>query len=304
MPFQIVGKPNIEDPSAQPGTQFGAATPEYFQTYGIRLEQGRSFTDQDREGGVPVGVVNETFARKYFSGVDPLAQRLLVAQLTPGVQKLGPPIQWQIVGVFHDVPDRGLRDEIFPEMLVPFAQSPWPQAGVAVRSQVEPDTLTNSIAAVVQSIDPNLPLAFVRTMDQLLAESRAEDRFRAVLFGVFAAIALVLAALGIYGVMSFAVAQRTHEIGLRMALGAGQDRVLAQIMREGMSLALVGLAIGLAGAVSIGRIMRGMWYQVGTIDATAFSSVAVILFAAALLACYVPARRAAKVDPMVALRYE
>ena len=164
--------------------------------------------------------------------------------------------------------------------------------------------MTKSITAVVQSIDPNLPLAFVGTMDQLLADSRAEDRFRTLLFGVFAAIALVLAALGIYGVMSFAVAQRTHEIGLRMALGAGQHRVLAQIIREGMSLALLGLAIGLAGATSVGRLMRGMWYRVGTFDTTAFSSVAVILFAAALLACYVPARRATQVDPMQALREE
>src|SRR5207244_12315679 len=111
----------------------------------------------------------------------------------------GPPIEWQIVGVYRDVPNRGLRDEVSPEMLAPFAQSPWPEAGIAVRSQVEPETLTKSIAAVVQSIDPNLPLAFVRTVDQVLDESRAEDRFRALLFGVFAAIAVVLAALGIYG---------------------------------------------------------------------------------------------------------
>lgn len=141
-------------------------------------------------------------------------------------------------------------------------------------------------------------------MDQLLAQSRAEDRFRALLFGVFATIALVLAALGIYGVMSFAIAQRTHEIGLRMALGAGHDRVLAQVMREGMSLALVGLALGLCGAISVGRAMRGMWYQIGTVDATAFTMVSLVLLASALLACYVPARRAAKLDPMMALRYE
>ena len=141
-------------------------------------------------------------------------------------------------------------------------------------------------------------------MDQLLAESRAEDRFRALLFGVFAAIALVLAALGIYEVMSFAVAQGTHKIGLRMALGAGQDRLLAQIMHEGMSLASLGLALGFAGSVSVGRLMRGMWYHVGTFDAAAFSTVAMIMVASALLACYVPALRATRVDPMEALREE
>jgi putative ABC transport system permease protein len=304
LPFQIAGRPNIDDPSAQPGTQFGAVAATYFQTYGIRLEKGRSLTEEDREGAVRVAVVNETFVRKYLQGVDPLTQRLRVAQMTPGVAKFGAPIEWQIVGVYHDVPDRGLREEIFPEMLVPFAQSPSPQAGIAVRSRIEPGTLTKSIAAVVQSIDPNLPLPFVSTMDQLLADARAEDRFRALLFGVFAAIALVLAALGIYGVMSFAVAQRTHEIGLRMALGAGQDRVLAQVMREGMSLALVGLALGLCGAISVGRAMRGMWYQVGTVDATAFSAVSVVLLMSALMACYVPARRATRVEPMQALREE
>lgn len=304
LPFQIAGRPTIDDPSAQPGTQFGAVTPTFFQTYGIHLDRGRFFSEQDREGAVPAAVVNETFVKRYLPGVDPLTQRLLVAQMTPGVAKFGAPIEWRIVGVYRDVPDRGLRQEIFPEMLVPFAQSPWPQAGIAVRSRIKPDILTKSIAAVVQSVDPNLPLAFVMTMDQLLAESRAEDRFRAVLFGVFAGIALVLAALGIYGVMSFAVAQRAHEIGLRMALGAGQGRVLAQVVREGMSLALGGLALGLCGAMSVGRAMRGMWYQVGSIDGTALGTVSLVLLASALLACYVPARRAAKLDPMVALRYE
>src|SRR5215469_1992 len=304
VPFQIAGRANIDDPSAQPGTQFGSVTPAYFETYGMHLNEGRFLAEQDREGSVPVAVVNETFVKKFLPGVDPLTQRLRVAQMVPGVAKFGAQVEWQIVGVYRDIPDRGLREETFPEMLVPFAQSPWPRAAIAVRSRIEPETLTKSIAAVVQSVDPNLPLAFVRTMDQLLAESRAEDRFRAVLFGIFAAIALVLAALGIYGVMSFAVAQRTHEIGLRMALGAGQDRVLAQVMREGMALALVGLALGLGGAMSVGRAMRGMWYQVGAVDATAFSAVSMVLLASALLACYVPARRATRVDPMNALREE
>lgn len=304
LPFQIAGKPAIEDASARPGAEFGAMAPTYFQTYGIHIDRGRAFTEEDREGGVPVAVINETFAKKYFSGVDPLTQRLLVAQMTPGAAKFGPPIEWKIVGVSQDVPNQGLREEVFPEMLVPFAQSPQQQSGFAVRSQIDPGTLTKNIAAVVQSVDPNLPLAFVSTMDQLLADSRAEDRFRALLFGVFAGIALVLAALGIYGVMSFAVAQRTHEIGLRMALGAGHDQVLAQIMREGMSLALVGLALGFAGAISVGRLMRGMRYQIGTFDTTAFSTVAMILLASALIACYVPALRATRVDPMQALREE
>ena len=304
LPFQIAGKPNIEDPSARPTTAFGMVTPVYFRAFGIRMEQGRVFTEQDLLGGVPVAVVNESFAKKYFSDVNPLTQRVLVAQLTPGIAKLGPPVEWRVIGVYHDVRNRGIRGEVFPEIDVPFAQSPWPQAAIAVRSKVDPGTLTKTIASVVQSMDPNLPLAFVRTMDQLLDESRAGDRFQALLFGGFAAIALVLAALGIYGVMSFAVAQRTHEIGLRMALGAGQDSVMRLIVREGMILAFVGLTMGFGGAVLVGRAMRGMWYQVGTVDPSAFSAVATMLLASALLACYLPARRAMQVDPMQALREE
>jgi putative ABC transport system permease protein len=304
MPFQIAGKPNSDNPSARPNTGFGMVTPAYFRAFGIRMEQGRAITEQDLDGGVPVAVVNESFAKKYFSGVNALSQRVLVEQLTPGVAKLGLPVEWQIVGVFHDVRNRGIRGEIFPEMLVPFAQSPWPQAVISVRSSVASETLTKSIASVVQSIDPNLPLAFVHTMDQLLEESRAGDRFQALLFGGFATIALVLAALGIYGVMSFAVAQRTHEIGLRMALGAGRDSVMRLIVKEGMILAFIGLALGFGGAILVGRAMRGMWYQIGIIDPSAFTAVAFMLLASALLACYLPARRATQVDPMQALRQE
>jgi putative ABC transport system permease protein len=304
MSFQIAGKPNIEDISARPSAGFRAVTRGYFAALGIRMEQGRIFAAQDLAGGIPVAIVNESFAKKYLSGVDPLAQRILVQQMTPGIPKLGAPVEWHVVGVFRDVRNRGLRDDVSPEIDVPFAQNPWPQTIIAVRSKVDPETLTKSIEGAVQSIDPNLPLAFVQTMDQTLTEFRAGDRFQALLFGGFAIIALVLAALGIYGVMSFAVAQRTHEIGLRMALGAGRAGVMRLIVKEGMILACVGLALGFGGAFLVGRAMRGMWYQVGTIDVTAFSAVATMLLIAALLACYVPARRATHVDPMRALREE
>jgi len=195
-------------------------------------------------------------------------------------------------------------DEVLPEIDLPFSQNPWPQAGIAVRTTTDSGTLNKSIAGIVQSMDPNLPLAFARTMDETLVEVRAGERFEALLFGGFASIALILAAVGIYGVMSFAVAQRTHEIGLRMALGAGQNRVMRLIVREGMILALVGFALGSGGAVLVGRAMRGMWYQVGTVDVSALSAVSALLLASALLACYLPARRATQVDPMQALREE
>ena len=303
MPFTIVGKP-VEDRSARPGAGFQMITPGFFQTFGIQMAKGRTFTDQDTATSVRVAIVNETFVRRYFSGVDPLSQRILVEQLIPGVTKLGPPQEWQIVGVSRNTHNGGIRSDGFPEIDVPFSQSPWPQASMAVRTTGDPAEMSKSIANAVHSVDPDLAMAGVKTMDQIFSESLVGDRFVTSLYVSFASVALLLAAVGIYGVMAFAVAQRTHEIGLRMALGATQDHVLRLILREGIVLAAIGLGLGLVGACFVGRAMRGLLYGVGTIDIAAFSAVAVTLFLAALLACYVPANNAAKTDPMVALRYE
>jgi putative ABC transport system permease protein len=303
MPFQIAGK-TVDDASKRPGAAFNMVTPEFFRTFGIRVDQGREFTDQDLTGGARVAVVNETLAKRYLSGADPLTQRVLVEQLTPGVAKLGPPAEWQIVGVYHNVHNGGPKGEGFPEIDVPFSQSPWPEAGIAVRASGDPAALSKSISEIVLSMNPNLPLAEVKTMDQIKDESMAGDRFGAFLFGTFAGAALLLAALGIYGVMSFAVVQRRHEIGLRMALGAGQRSVLALILKEGMLLAFLGLVVGLGGAYLVGRTMHSLMYGVGAVDFTAFSAVAAVLLVSALLACYVPALRASNVDPMQALREE
>ncbi len=303
MPFQIAGKA-VDDPSKRPGAVFNMVTPEFFRTFGIRVDQGREFTDQDLTGGARVAVVNETLAKRYLSGADPLTQRVLVEQLTPGIAKLGPPVEWQIVGVYHNVHNGGPKGEGFPEIDVPFSQSPWPEAGIAVRASGDPAALSKSISEIVLSMNPNLPLAEVKTMDQVKDESMAGDRFGAFLFGTFAGAALLLAALGIYGVMSFAVVQRRHEIGLRMALGAGQRSVLALILKEGMLLAFLGLVVGLGGAYLVGRTMHSLMYGVGAVDFTAFSAVAAVLLVSALLACYVPALRASNVDPMQTLREE
>ena len=303
MPFTIVGKP-VADPSARPGAGFQMVTPGFFETFAIQMSKGRAFTDQDTASSVRVAVVNQTFVDRYFKGVDPLTQRILVEELIPGVTKLGPPLEWQIVGVFRNIHNGGIRNDGFPEIDVPFAQSPWPQAQMAVRTTSNPGEMSKSIAGAVHSVDPNLALADVKTMDQIVSQSLVGDRFTTALYVSFASVALVLAAIGIYGVMAFAVAQRTHEIGLRMALGASQDHVLGLILKEGVILAAIGLGLGLVGACFVGRAMRGLLYGVGTIDVAAFGAVAVTLFIAALLACYVPANRASKVDPMVALRYE
>jgi putative ABC transport system permease protein len=301
MPFEIVGRP-IGDPGQRPGAGFNMVSPDYFKTFGIAIQRGRAFTEQDSAAAPRVAIVNDAFARQYLAGLDPLKSRILVEQLLPGETRLGPAVEWQIVGVYRSVRNRGPRGD-FPEIDVPFAQSPWPGVVIGVHTtSPDPESVRNAIAAIVQRLDPDLPIADVQTMEQLVYERLAFDRFQAVLFGAFAGVALVLAALGIYGVMSFTVVQRTHEIGLRMALGAGRDQVLRQILREGLVTALVGLAIGTVGAYLVGRGMRGMLFGVGAIDPLAFSIVACLLLSASILACFIPAMRAASVDPMTALR--
>jgi putative ABC transport system permease protein len=303
MPFDIVGK-EAADRSQRLGAGFNMVTPSYYQTFGIRITRGRAFTEADIAGGVPVAIVNSALVKKYMANVDPLTQRLSVEQLIPGVANLGPPIAWQIVGVYENVRNGGPKGDGFPEIDVPFAQSPWPGVQMAVRTVSDPAAMSKTISGVVNSLDADLPMTDVKTMDQLLDDSMGGDRFGAVLFGTFAVIALLLAAFGIYGVMSFGVAQRTHEIGLRMALGAGSHEVLGMILQEGMTLGAIGLAIGLAGAYGVGKLMRNLLFGIGTVDYGAFCAVAAILLFSAFLACYVPARRATQVDPIVALRGE
>jgi putative ABC transport system permease protein len=301
MAFSIAGHP-VADPSQRQGAGFNMVSSSYFDTFGIRVIRGRAFTDSDRLGTQPVAIVNETFVRRYFANVDPLTQRLVVEQLIPGVTRLGPPVEWQIVGVYRDIRNAGPRGDGFPEIDVPLAQSPWPDVSMAVRTAGDPAAVQRSIAEVIRGIDPDLPMVSVQTMQQLVDRSIAPDRFRTALFGSFGAIALLLAALGIYGVMSFLVAQRTPEIGLRMALGAERRRVVGQVVKEGMAAAGVGVGLGFIGAYFVGRAMNGMWFGVGALDPIAFGAVALALIMAALLACIVPARRAASVDPLTAIR--
>jgi putative ABC transport system permease protein len=303
MPFTIVGKPAFNDPSMRPNTGYGMVTPDFFKTFDIRMVNGRSFTDQDSASSVKVAVVNEDFVKKYFKDVDPLRQRVSVEQLIPGVTKLGPPQEWQIVGVYHNVHNRESKDPR-PEMRIPFWQIPWSGAGIGVRTVNDPETMVKSIAAAVHSVDPEIALAQPRSMEEVRELVLSNDRFTLVLFVSFAVVALLLAALGVYGVMSFSVAQRSHEIALRMALGANRGRVVALIVKEGLVLASIGLAIGLVGAYFVGRGMQSTLYEIGKLDVSVFASVALLLLFAAITACFLPARRAASVEPMQALRAE
>jgi putative ABC transport system permease protein len=302
-PFTIAGKPGYSDPSMRPTVGTGAITSEYFKTFGVHLVKGRAFNEQDVASSVKVVVVNEDFVITYLRGADPLLQHISIPLADSDAVTPPRPTELQIVGVYHDVRSMGLRED-HPEMLTPFWQSPSPSPVIAIRTAGEPDSMLKSVAAAVHSVDPEVPLARPRTMEQIRNSVLGYDRFTMVLFVSFGAVALLLSALGIYGVMSFSVAQRSREIAVRMALGADRFRVIASVLREGASLACVGLGLGTVGAYFVGHGMQSTLFGIATIDLPVLGAVALLLLLAALLASLVPARRAAMVEPMRVLNTE
>ncbi len=303
IPFSIVGQPEV-DSSKQPFAGFNMVSSSYFEAFGIPIIQGRTFTDRDRAGSLPVAIINETLVRRYLVDVDPLTQRLVMPQLIPGQTMPGPPVEWQIVGVRADVRHTDPSDDGAPAIEVPFWQSPWPFARAVVRTAGEPTQVRQDIAAMLRSIDPDLPMGNVKTMEQMFSDSLVDTRFNSALFGSFALVALLLAAFGIYGVMSFVVAQRRQEIGLRMALGADRAQILRRILSEGMMTVALGASIGSIGAAYAATAMRGIIPGMVRLDPVVFIIITATLLFAALMACVVPAMRAASVDPLVALRRE
>ena len=307
--FTISGQPSDDSDNnvdKQPQAVINTVTPGYYETYGIHLTRGRYLDARDLAGAPRVAMVSESFARQYLPGLDPLTQRVRIVELLPDkIPPFGAPVEWQIVGVFHDV-----QYESHPtttgsaEVDFPFDQSPWPYTTIAVRTNGNPSSVTTSIAAAIRSVNPDFPMTRVRTMDQVISQSLVTDRFTLLVFGTFAGLALLLAAIGIYGVMTFSVAQRNHELGIRIALGAGSPQVLSLVVSEGMRSALIGMAIGLPGVYLVGKTLKGLLYNVGAMDPRALIGVALVLLASALLACYVPARRATRIDPLTALRQE
>jgi putative ABC transport system permease protein len=299
--ISIPGKSVSELSSSEVG--FVAVSPGYFESLGVRVDRGRLLSQRDAAQAQPVAMVNETFVRRFLKGVDPLSIRVRVGQLHNGELAPGAEVERQIVGVFHDVQNsERLGQPKLPQVWVPFAQSPWPHAVVVVRTAVDPRKMLKAIAGAVRSLDPNLPLADVKTVDQLVHDEFAQDRFGMAVYASLAGLALFLASLGIYAVMSFTVAQNASEIGLRIALGATESEVMRRVLNQGLEMAAAGLALGFAGAYVAGRAMQSSLYGTGALDWGALTAVGGLLLVVALLACYVPARRASSVDPIVALR--
>ena len=294
--FHVEGRPVLQS-DRRPYANYNLVTPGYFETVGMRVVRGRGIEESDDERARPVCVVNETLARHMFPGEDPLGRRLVVSD------KEQP---WEIVGVAADVKNEDMEQEAEWEFYRPFRQAPWFTMALVVRAG-EGATATDLAPRVrgeVKALDASLPVYNVRTMRDVVDEAVSPKRLTMFLLAFFALGALVLAAVGLYAVMSYAVAQRRHEIGIRLALGAQGRDILTLVLTQGLVLTLVGLALGLAGALVVTRVMASILYGVSATDPLVFGGVAAVLAAASLLACYLPARRATKVDPMIALRYE
>lgn len=262
-------------------------------TFGVKLMAGRNSNDQER---MPIAMVNETFVNRYLAGLDPLRQQLVGAW---------GPTKFQIIGVFHDIRNASqFSDGNRPEVWLSFFQAVQPWMPVAVRTEDDPEHVTRAIASVIRSIDRELPMAHVQTMDQVIWEKLAFDRFEAVVYGTFAGLALALAAVGIYGVMAFMMNQRNREMGLRMALGATPADIVRMVLGQGLRIAVFGLVLGAGCAWFAGRLMQNALYGQSSASLLTLGAVGVLLLGTALLACSFPALRAAEVDPTVTLRSE
>ncbi len=272
-----------------------SVTPGYFAALSIRILTGRDFEPGDMTS--PVAIVSQGFARKYISG-NPLGKRFSISEDKDGHHR------WmEIVGLVNDVRDRAINEPLSPVYYTPLVSN---SQGFEIIAQISanPMTLVRPIERVVWSVDKEAPITQIETLDQIIANSAAEPRFQTALVGSFGALGLLLAIIGVYGVISYSVVQQTHEVGIRMALGAQRTDILHMIVREGMRLAIAGIAIGIGGALGLTRVLRSMLFEIEPTDPATYVGVAIFLTIAALAACYIPARRAVKVDPMVALRHE
>jgi putative ABC transport system permease protein len=294
--FYLEGRP-MPAPGQTPNSDFHMIDPDYLRVMGIPLLKGRAFTEADDDQALRVVLINATMAQRYWPGEDPVGKRIRVGR---GAMRF-----WAtVVGIVGDTKQYGLERNAKTEFYLPYLQRSVHSMELVVRSATDPLGLVTAVRSSVEAVDPDQPVYGVRTMAQYLAESVASRRTTMLLLGVFAGLALILAAVGIYGVMAYAVVQRTHEIGVRMALGAGRGDVLKLVVRSGLVLAFAGVAVGLIAALGLTRLMSSLLFGVRPTDPVTLGAVALLLTAVALLASYIPARRATRVDPNVALRYE
>jgi putative ABC transport system permease protein len=295
--FEIEGRPVAK--SDEPRTYFRSIDPDYFHSMRIPLIAGREFSARDKRDGAQVVVINQAFAHKFFPNEDPLGKHI-----KPGVSDSGPDKMREIVAVVGDVKHRALWRDSDPESYVPYNQAAIGGLYIVMRTDGNPMSLLAAARAQVRAMDSELPVYGAQTLDDYVASSIASRKFVSILCGVFAAAGLLLAVVGLFGVMSYTVAQRTHELGVRAALGAAKLDILSLILRQGMLMTMAGIAIGIIGALAISRVLASELFGIKPTDPLTFAGVALLLAGVALAACYLPARRATRVDPMVALRYE
>lgn len=299
--FRIEGRPKPQ-PGEEPTANNRSVTADYFQAMRIRLLKGRYFSDQDRRGGdVGAAIVNQTLVQSYFPNEEPLGKRISNIGAN---QNDGDPTQWEIVGVVSDVRHSSLTRPPNPEIYLPYQQNSWGWGNFLVRTTVPPASLTDSFRQQIKAVDRQVLLTDVRPLTEAISKSVSQPRFYTFLFGLFGALGLALTMTGVYGLISYTVSQRTQEIGIRMALGATGQSVVRLVLLHGIGLAVVGTAVGLAISFALARVVAGLLFEVKPTDLTTFGAAAAVLLIAALIASYVPARRATRVDPLTALRCE
>ncbi len=291
-PMLPEGQPEV--PLGQrPFLDIEAISPRWFDTMRVPLRNGRGFTAADNAQAPKVLVVNETFARRFWPNQNPVGKHVVVGR-GPGAS--------EVVGVAADVRNKGLAEEAQAQVYIPFAQLPWGNMNLLVRTDVTPHSLASAVQKQISAVDVDQPVTSIQTVDELMDSSRARPRFTMMLLAVFSLAALALAVIGIYGVLAYSVSQRRHEMAIRLALGAERGDILRLVVRQGLTLAIVGIAVGWFAALLMTRLMSSMLYDVGARDLTTFALAPIIFLVIALLASYLPARRATKLDPVEALR--
>ena len=275
-----------------------------FHALGIKIVKGRGLSEQDRKGTLPVTVISQAMVDRYFGGKDPVGERILIQEIVPGRPQLGPEIPWEVVGVVADEQVNSLDSPPSPGVYVSIDQSPVTGVGLVVRGNIEPSRLQQSIERAIHQVNKDQPLPDIKTLSAIRNESTASTRLRTMLLGVFAGLAVLLSAIGIYGVVSYSVAQRTQELGIRAALGASRSVLLRMVLGHGLVLAVTGLVVGIGGSFGLTRWLATLLFNVKPNDPWTLGLASALLALVALVACYVPARRAAGMDPLTALRYE